>query len=300
MSQPRLSIGLPVYNGENYLEAALDAVLAQSFDDFELIISDNASTDRTAAICERYAARDARIRYHRQSQNLGAAPNFNWVFAQARAPYFKWLAHDDLVQPGFLAACMHVLESDPSVVVASTRTAEIDEQGRVIGTLHHNMRTDSPHPHVRFFDLINHPYCYQIFGVIRSDVLAKTPLIQSFAGSDGCLLAELSLYGPIVERPEVLFLMRNHPGRSTRAHTDHLRRAVWFDTRKNGKLSFPAWQAVGYYLRALWAAPLTARERMRVLERLGHWSLRLRWRVLAGELKQNAAAAWPLRSSFQI
>ena len=100
--RPRVSIGLPVYNGENFLEFALDSILGQTFQDFELIISDNASTDATESICRRYAAKDSRIRYYRNPNNQGAAQNYNRVFALARGEYFKWAAHDDVCKPNYL------------------------------------------------------------------------------------------------------------------------------------------------------------------------------------------------------
>ena len=96
---PRVSIGLPVYNGDNYLAETLDSILAQTFTDFELIISDNGSTDRTEAICRRYAAQDHRVRYVRNPSNLGAARNYKRAFELARGEYFKWNGHDDPLAP---------------------------------------------------------------------------------------------------------------------------------------------------------------------------------------------------------
>ena len=96
---PKISIGMPVYNGENYLAQALRAILSQTFTDFELIISDNASTDATQRICETFAAEDSRVRYFRNSRNIGIEPNFNAAFEPARGKYFMWTAHDDLLEP---------------------------------------------------------------------------------------------------------------------------------------------------------------------------------------------------------
>ena len=95
-SVPRLSIGLPVYNGEDFLAESLDSLLGQTYEDFELIISDNASTDGTADICRRYEKQDSRIRYIRQPRNLGCAPNHNVLVQYARGELFKWASHDDL------------------------------------------------------------------------------------------------------------------------------------------------------------------------------------------------------------
>src|SRR5215831_17134423 len=100
---PVATIGIPVYNGEAYLEEAIRSALAQTADDLEVVISDNASTDRTAEICNDYAQQDSRVRYFRNPRNLGAAPNYNIVLANARGRYFKWLAHDDRISPSYVA-----------------------------------------------------------------------------------------------------------------------------------------------------------------------------------------------------
>ena len=121
MNTPKVSIGLPVYNGEPFLSETIDAILAQTFKDFELIICDNASTDDTERICRRYAARDKRISYYRQHHNIGAAGNFNRVFNLSSGEYFKWAAHDDLIAPEYLARCVEILERDRSVVLCHSR-----------------------------------------------------------------------------------------------------------------------------------------------------------------------------------
>src|SRR6185312_14478503 len=100
---PLVSVGLPVFNGETFLEDAIRSVLAQKLDDLELILCDNASNDRTAEICRDYEARDPRIHYFRNPRNLGAAANYNLAFTRARGRYFKWLAHDDRMLPSFLS-----------------------------------------------------------------------------------------------------------------------------------------------------------------------------------------------------
>src|SRR5260370_26794766 len=106
----KVAIGLPVYNGDNYVAAAIDSILGQSYGDFDLLISDNASTDGTEEICQAYAQRDRRIRYIRQPKNVGAAGNHNLTVRMTDSPYFKWAAHDDLLAPGFLAACLRLLD----------------------------------------------------------------------------------------------------------------------------------------------------------------------------------------------
>ena len=131
-STPLVSVGLFVYNGERFLKATLDSILNQTFTDFELIISDNASTDRTGEIAEAYAGRDGRIRYYRSEKNMGAGWNARRVYELATGKYFKQAAVDDLIEPDFLRQCVAVLESDPSCVVAHSRTTEVDENGNFI------------------------------------------------------------------------------------------------------------------------------------------------------------------------
>ena len=106
---PRVSIGIPVYNGENFLEEAIRSVLAQTYQDLELVIADNASSDRTAEIGQDFAASDGRVRYVRNARNLGAAPNYNRVWEQSRGDLFKWLSHDDRILPGYVAATVAAL-----------------------------------------------------------------------------------------------------------------------------------------------------------------------------------------------
>src|SRR5262249_36899823 len=148
--KPRVSIGMPVYHGEPFLKEALDSILAQTYSDFELIISDNASTDRTQEICTAYAAKDKRIQYSRNDKNLGAAKNYNRVFELSSGEYFKWAAHDDICAPDFLVRCITVLDQDPSVVLCYPREIGIDEQGKFLGNRPYKLDTSLTKPSERF------------------------------------------------------------------------------------------------------------------------------------------------------
>src|ERR1700684_1465730 len=128
---PRLTIGLPVYNGEKYVTESLEALLGQSFTDFELIISDNASTDSTGDICRRYEKQDSRVRYFRQSRNVALAPNHNFVAEQARSALFQWASNDAPYARDLLERCIDVLDKYPDVVLAHSWTAMVDESGVV-------------------------------------------------------------------------------------------------------------------------------------------------------------------------
>jgi glycosyltransferase involved in cell wall biosynthesis len=241
-SLPLLTIGLPVYNGERFLGKALDSLLGQTFRDFELIISDNASTDATERICRAYAAKDARITYHRNAENRGAGWNVRRVYSLARGKYFKWAAHDDFCEPVFLERCVEALERDPSVVVAQSKVLVIDENGGFIENYEWPMRTDSNDPVVRFRDLLlNDHLCFQIFGVIRLAALRRLPPQGSYVNSDGVLLAQLGLLGRYAEIPERLFINTRHSGQSSKTVPIRAKRGGFRLTRRYGTLPAPEW-----------------------------------------------------------
>jgi glycosyltransferase involved in cell wall biosynthesis len=232
MNNPKVSIGLPVYNGENYLAVALESILSQDYEDFELIISDNASQDRTAAICKKFSESDSRVKYSRLEVNQGAAPNYQRVFQLASGKYFKWAAHDDACLPGFLKGCVETLEQAPaSVVLVYPRTQIIDAEGLVTRVDDECLASSDPRPHRRASHVIrNVDLAWPLFGLIRSDVLRKTRLIDRFIGSDYVLLAELAMLGQLLEIPEVLFQRRVHPGMSNLVHQTRSQWLAWMDS----------------------------------------------------------------------
>ena len=269
---PSVTIGLPVYNGENYLRQALESLLAQTYADWELIVSDNGSTDGTEAICREFAARDGRVRYLREAVNRGATWNFNRVFLLARAPLFRWAAHDDVCSPYLLERCVAALKERPSAVLAYPRTRVIGPKGETLWDYGTRLRTDSADPAVRFHDCIciDHA-CFPIFGVMRADLLRRTRLLGAYAGADRNLLAELCLHGPFVEVPEILFLRRDHPGTSTRQFPSAKERMAWFQVGARAPLSPTFTRARGYW-ESLNRAPLGPLDRLACLGVLGKWT----------------------------
>jgi len=241
--RPRVSVGLPVFNGERYLEETLDSILAQTYSDFELIISDNASTDRTEEICRAYAAKDERIRYFRNGTNLGAAKNFNRVFELSSGEYFKWAPHDDIIAPDFLMRCVEVLDQDPTVVLCYSKVKFIDEFGSFLTNYDIELKNvGSFKPQDRFGDLVlmDH-WCIDVLGVIRASALKMTPVIASFVGSDRHLLVELGLLGRFYQIPEYLLFSRRHSEQSIRA-VPLYSRAAWFDSANKDWIVSPYWR----------------------------------------------------------
>ncbi|HET7304428.1 MAG TPA: glycosyltransferase family 2 protein [Segeticoccus sp.] len=251
---PRLSIGLPVYNAEQYLEQSLRAVLGQTFEDFELIISSNASTDGTDEICREYAREDSRVRFLRQPQNIGASPNHNFVFDQSTAPLFKWVSGDDLYARDLLGRCIAMLDDDPGLVLAHSWTAAIDGEGRLIQALPYPLLTECQRPEERLHSLLfagdEMPGAIRaddFYGVIRSDVLRKVKPLGSYYHSDVTYMAELALHGRFGLVPEWLYFRRQHTGRALEANPTVRSWCSNLDPRRADRLRNPTVRLVGEY-----------------------------------------------------
>ncbi len=270
--KPRLSIGLPVFNGENYLTAALDSLLPQSFTDFELIICDNASTDRTAEICRVFGASDPRICYHRNETNIGAAGNYNRTLTLARGEYFKWASHDDVCLPGFFESCISVLDSRPDVVLCHSRSKGIGTRGEVKGIYGEELAFDDMRPAQRLWKVISRPHvCIAVFGVMRRVTLLNTIRHGDWVGADRNLLAELSLHGKIELLPEFLFQRREHPEASIHKFEDESQRLAWFDPSLAGTVSYPTWRRLQEYLKAVTRVQMTLADRVNCYGHLLRW-----------------------------
>jgi hypothetical protein len=226
--RPTVSIGLPVRNGATFVAEAIESILAQTFADFELVISDNASTDRTPEICRGYAAADRRIRFYRQETNIGAAPNFNLVFHRSSGKYFKWAAHDDLIRPTYLERCVAALEADAEAVLCQPVIEIVDGAGEREIYDHGAFGTGLPRQSDRLAARLRARRCTEVFGVIRRDALHGTALIADHVGADRTLLIELALRGRFLTVPEILFVNRDHPERFTRRHRTLHAQAAWY------------------------------------------------------------------------
>jgi glycosyltransferase involved in cell wall biosynthesis len=282
---PRVTIGLPVYNGERFVAASLDALLAQTFSDFELIISDNASTDGTAEICRGYAAEDPRIRYIRQPDNIGAAPNHNFLVQQARGRLFKWAAHDDLVAPELVARCIAALDEKPELALSQSYMAIVDEYGKTIKEYDYRLTTDSPHAPERFRSLLLTDGGDDIYGVIRTDVLRRIGPHNSFHNAGRKLVAEIALYGPFHQVPEVMFFRRHHPGRGDLLGSIGAVCANLDPRRRNHSSARLVGEYVLSYMTAIRRAPLSASDRNRCYRHLVEWLGR---RTILGLLERTA------------
>lgn len=276
---PRVSIGLPVYNGERFLREAIDSVLAQTFTDFELVISDNASTDRSAEIAAEYVAKDKRVRHLRHDVTSGARWNFNRVFEERRGEFFVWLAHDDSWEPEFLERCVAALDRDQGLVHCFSDVVYVDEHSAVVGSRELSMRTGSERAHERLWDLLMVWHdCLPIFGVVRADVLGRTPLIGPYASGDHLLLAQLGLAGRLGMIHEPLFRSRAHSAQSIRTFNvwiDHHAYSEWFEA-SSGRLRFPQWRLFADLSVSVARAPIGVVEKIRCVPAVVRWCVRYR------------------------
>ena len=272
----KVSIGVPVYNSEAFLEETLDSLLGQSFGDFELIISDNASTDGTGDIARRVAARDPRVRYHRHPQNLGLAANYNGLVKMASGELFKWAAADDVCRPAFLERCVAALDETPDGVLAYPRTQFIDRSGQPLEIEDPGFPLTWPCAADRWRYVVGAGHWVNaILGVIRLAALMRTRLMPSYRGGDYALLGELCLLGRFIEVPEVLFLRRLHPQSSSQMGSDE-GRWLTFMTGQSRGVALPEWQRVRDHFRTAVSSQLPLSEKLVLLGVLARQTCRRR------------------------
>jgi glycosyltransferase involved in cell wall biosynthesis len=294
-ADPRLTVGLPVYNGANYLAESIESLLGQSFEDFELIISDNASTDDTADICRSYQKQDPRIRYVRQPHNIGLAPNHNFTVDQARGELFKWASNDDLYGRDLLKLCVDALDADPRVVLAHSWTAMIDGSGTVTKAIEYSLATASSHAPKRFRSALFANGGDDTGGVVRTEVLRRTPLLGSYHHSDRTVMTEVALHGPFYQVPDWLYFRRDHPERAERACPTMRSRCANMDPRRADRLRNPVVRLYGEYVwayvSAVRRAPLSAADRRECYRYLVQWTASRALPGRAGPAEQPTAEA---------
>lgn len=206
---PKLSIGLPVFNGQRAIGRLIDKVLEQTFTDLELVISDNHSTDQTAAICLERAARDPRVKFFPQEANAGIVANFNRAFNLSRGEYFRWIGADDWLEPTYAEKCVTLLERHPEAIGVTTYMAYWGDNGEKHYAEYGGERVNSSLPHERFTRcmwLMTQDYRYfdPMYSMHRRKVLERTHRLRPILNGDQMLAAELSLLGPYVHVPECL------------------------------------------------------------------------------------------------
>jgi len=279
---PEVSVGLPVYNGEEYLLESVQGICEQTFSDFELIISDNASTDRTAEICKELASRDSRIRYVRQPRNIGAARNWNFVARAANGKFLKWASANDRPDRTMLARCVDVLQREDEAVLCYGRTRFIDGSGNKLGLYEYDLSFEQRRPSERFISVRNRMNLNNAQqGLIRLHPLRQTRLERLYPGGDLILMAELALHGTFRLLPDVLLYRRMEKGAASRFLSDRELR-VFLDPDSAHK-GFTAWRRHWDCCWSVLRAPIAWREKASALDyvvRSVYWDRRELWRDL--------------------
>ncbi len=290
-SKPRVSIGMPVYNRDKYVAASIEAHLNQTYSDFELVITDNASTDRSDEICRAYAAKDSRVKYHRNPQNLGAAGNYNRCFELSVGEYFRWTPSDDLVSPNLLERAVEVLDRDPSVFVAYPKTKLIDGEGNITGEFDERLHLTDERPSERWKGVQKNLRLGNLhYGLNRARLFRKTGLLRNYNGGDFPLIAEMALYGKFYEIPDAFFYRRMHEEASS-ALKNSSDVMAFYDPKKRDKLFLQNWVHLGAHIRSVARAPISLVEKLRVYGYEGRcvvWDRREYMRELVGALGYTA------------
>jgi glycosyltransferase involved in cell wall biosynthesis len=277
---PMVSIGMPLYNCEKWLPPTMESILEQSERDFELIISDNASTDGTYELCGRLAAADSRIKLFRQETNLGAARNYRFVADCASAPFFKWASGSDVISPNYLAECLAVLKRHSDVVLCfgQTRlfTDNIDDS--VLYGDDIDLQVEDPVD--RFIHVVERLKLNNVLnGVIRRSALLRTSVMPPFLSSDNVVLSELALLGKFARAPGAVFYRRMLPETATKLKTSREVQRHMYPTDRIDML-MQSWQLHIGYSRAATRAALTSAQRTRLMmlvAKMWWWKLPMLW-----------------------
>lgn len=275
--RPKVSIGVPVYNGARFLERALDSLLAQTFQDLEIVISDNASTDETEAICRRYVGRDPRVRYWRSPVNRGLVWNHRRVLAMATGEYFMFAPHDDWFAPEYVERVAAALDAHPDVSYVMAETILVDEEGREIGREIARQRFDDPSPTTRFWDILVVQGGINWYGMTRRELIGRIHPYVPLPRGERIVLGELALWGPYHRIDGDLYYRRIHDNQLTSLRFDRRAEARALDPSRGGGIrgAIPVILAeyVLAYVRAVAAAPIGWRERLRGYGRIARWML---------------------------
>ncbi len=280
-ARPRVSFGVPVYNEEKSIGRCLDSILAQELGDFEVVVCDNASTDRTRDLVAAYVQRDPRIRLVTSPTNIGLIRNFNRVFQETRGEFFRWVGADDWLEPAYASRCVAALDADPGAIIATSDLSLHDERGATRAIELDGERIDSQSPARRFARTLwffyNGELRYEpIYSLMRRDVLARTGVVRNVAYNDLMLSAELSLVGRFAHVHERLFHRTWRPPPS-----EKLVHELLTGSSQGGLPSsfLDRWRVLGSIVRQATLAPS---ERVRCYATLAHFG--------AKELLQIAVA----------
>jgi glycosyltransferase involved in cell wall biosynthesis len=276
MSKSKVFIGLPVFNAQKHIRAAIESHLSQSFSDFELVIADNCSTDATLEISTEYASRDKRVRVLTAERNRGNRWNHRRLIEEISEPnqYFRWAGGDDVMGPDLLQSMVEVLDSRAEVSAVMPDTRNIDDEGNPIGSMPRTLDLQSPDVFKRAHDILTVGFQHVIaYGLIRVSVLRDMRTRPAYPHWDPVFAFELALRGQVVQTQGTHLLRRFHPGSiSLVKKVSEVRR--WAEPEAKAGMIFPTWKIAYERARVLMACPMSLRDRMRIalfLARVVSW-----------------------------
>jgi glycosyltransferase involved in cell wall biosynthesis len=274
---PKISIGMPAYNSGATIRASIESLLGQSFGDFELIVSDNASTDATRDIVESLAQQDCRIRYVCHPENIGANLNYSSVARAARGEYFKWASSSDWCARTFLARCLISLEQNDDAVLAAPRTRLFAGDLTTATDYMHDIEILDSSALARVVELTSNLRLNNaVNGVIRMEALRHTRLIDLFYGADVVLMGHLAMLGKIIRVDEFLYYRRMEVATAT-ALQDPVAWRKHHYPELSARVLFQSWKQWFGWMRACMATPMSVTERTQVLNYLAqmcYWDRR--------------------------
>jgi glycosyltransferase involved in cell wall biosynthesis len=298
-TSPPVTIGMPVYNGGNYLEQALKSLLTQTEGDFRLVVSDNGSTDQTQVTCRDFAAADPRVTYIRHEANRGAAWNFNHVAGLATSTFFMWAAADDLWEPLFLERCLKRLREQQEAIVAFSALQLINPNNDVLQPyVVPPEEVSSPDVAERVAAVFRLRTFSHVYGLMRRAVLVKTRQFQPVWGPDQRLLLELSLRGPVAIVPEVLYSNRVYAHKTFDAMAIDLTGRAQVIRVENATS-----ELLGGLIRQVLTGPLTLRQKAAIIARVATsiYDSDLAWRGgLSAELARSMRSAYEARRFLRL
>jgi glycosyltransferase involved in cell wall biosynthesis len=279
--QHLVSIGLPVYNGETYLTESIESILAQTYENFELIIVDNASSDKTIDIVKSYVSKDTRIKFFQNQVNLGASANHNRTLELAKGEYFFWASYDDIRHPQYLEKCVKYLNENTLSVACHSLTKYIDETGSETDRNEVILDIANNDPIKRFKEMIRMDHKVEmILSMMRTEILKKTNGLAAFSDSDRVVMAEMCLHGPLEVLPEHLFYRREHKENSSKVYKNRQDRMAWFDPQLAGKINFPLSKQFKEYISAIFRSPISWSKKNKCLYIMLGWLVDNRKRII--------------------
>ena len=252
----KLTVGMPAYNGEKFIADAIRCVLEQTYEDLVLVISDNASTDRTEEICRQFAAKDARVDYCRHEENLGATANYNFVAQRASTELFKWHSCNDLLSRNMLESCVQRLDRDPNIALVYAQTWLFENSVDDAQRYGEDPQADQDDALQRFIHVIDHMALNNIMnGVMRLDALKRTAMLREFYFADRTMMAELALRGKVIEDSTSRFYRRMDEDSATQKKSEE-EVLKHFDPSWKRPLPFTNWRVYGSFLQGLWRSEI--------------------------------------------